>query len=81
MNQGPGACPPQGLAKEMFRLPPQDMEKLLGDLSTSAADMSAMISTVGGSLLGGIKCQIATLKRQLELEHTPKLEKFRLEGP
>lgn len=62
----------------MFTLPPQDTEKLIGDLSTSADDTRAMIDAFGDSLLSGIKCRIATLKRQLELEHVSKLENLQL---
>lgn len=60
----------------MFTLPPQDKEKLIGELSTNAEDTQAMIDATGDSLLCGIKCRIATLKRQLELEHISKLEKL-----
>ncbi|XP_011383085.1 tripartite motif-containing protein 54 [Pteropus vampyrus] len=68
----------QVLPKEMLTLPPQDTEKLIGDLSASADDTRAMIDAFGDSLLSGIKCRIATLKRQLELEHVSKLEKLQL---
>ncbi|XP_069396909.1 tripartite motif-containing protein 54-like [Delphinus delphis] len=56
----------------------QDTKKFIRELSTSAADTLAMIATIGDSLLRGIKCQIATLKRQLESEHSSKLEKLQL---
>lgn len=62
----------------MFTLPPQDTKKFIRELSTSAADTLAMIATIGDSLLRGIKCWIATLKRQLESEHSSKLEKLQL---
>ncbi|KAJ8784913.1 hypothetical protein J1605_007799 [Eschrichtius robustus] len=56
----------------------QDTKKLIRELSTSAADTLAMIATIGDSLLRAIKCRIATLKRQLESEHSSKLEKLQL---
>lgn len=62
----------------MFMLPPQDMEKLIRELSTSATDTLAMIDAIGDSLLRGIKCRIATLKKQLQSEHCSKLEKLQL---
>ena len=62
----------------MFMLPPQDMEKLIRELSTSATDTLAMIDAIGDSLLSGIKCRIATLKKQLQSEHCSKLEKLQL---
>ncbi|TKC39380.1 hypothetical protein EI555_009755, partial [Monodon monoceros] len=55
-----------------------DTKKFIQELSTSAADTLAMIATIGDSLLRGIKCRIATLKRQLESEHSSKLEKLQL---
>ncbi|XP_061282236.1 tripartite motif-containing protein 54-like isoform X3 [Bos javanicus] len=56
----------------------QDMEKLIRELSTSATDTLAMIDAIGDSLLSGIKCRIATLKKQLQNEHCSKLEKLQL---
>ena len=54
------------------------MEKLIRELSTSATDTLAMIDAIGDSLLSGIKCRIATLKKQLQSEHCSKLEKLQL---
>ncbi|XP_032333326.1 tripartite motif-containing protein 54 [Camelus ferus] len=56
----------------------QATEKLIRELATSAADTLAMIDAIGDSLLGGIKRRVATLKRQLESEHSSKLEKLQL---
>uniref|UniRef100_A0A8C2RVI2 Tripartite motif-containing protein 54 n=1 Tax=Capra hircus TaxID=9925 RepID=A0A8C2RVI2_CAPHI len=56
----------------------RDMEKLIRELSTSATDTLAMIDAIGDSLLSGIKCRIATLKKQLQSEHCSKLEKLQL---
>lgn len=62
----------------MFMLPPQDVKKLIRDLSTSTADTLAMIDAIGDSLLSRIKRRIATLKKQLESEQCSKLEKLQL---
>lgn len=62
----------------MFMLPPQDMKKLIRELSTSASDTLAMIDAIGDSLLSGIKRRIATLKKQVESEQCSKLEKLQL---
>ncbi|XP_068829738.1 tripartite motif-containing protein 54-like [Capricornis sumatraensis] len=56
----------------------RDMEKLIRELSTSATDTLAMIDAIGDSLLSGIKCRIATLKKQLQSEHCSKLEKLQV---
>ncbi|KAM9206547.1 LOW QUALITY PROTEIN: uncharacterized protein PS065_014584 [Dugong dugon] len=53
-------------------------QRLIGELRASTADMRAMINAVGNNPLSGIKCLIATLKKQLESEHSSKLEKLQL---
>ena len=76
---GAWACPLHIFPKDMFMLPPQDTEKFMGGgrgVSTSATYTWTMTDTIGDSLLNGIKCQVVTLKRQLEYDYGSKLKKL-----
>ncbi|KAG8524035.1 LOW QUALITY PROTEIN: Zinc finger protein 169 [Galemys pyrenaicus] len=56
----------------------QGTERRIRDLSSSAADIRAMMNAIEESLLSSIRGHVATLKQQLERELSTKLEQLQL---